>query len=42
MQPTAFGRAEASIARHVLEKADLRSGLVDLDPGEEPEGDAAR
>ena len=32
----------ASVARRLLEKADLRSGLIELDPGEESEDDAAR
>jgi hypothetical protein len=34
--------AHASVARQVLEKANLRSGLIDLDPGKEPEDGAAR
>jgi hypothetical protein len=32
-------QSEASVARHVLEKADLASGLVDPEPGERPEDD---
>jgi|GEM_PF-6454962 len=35
-------QAHASVARRVLEKANLRSGLIEFDPGEEPEDDAAR
>ena len=35
-------QTRASVARRVLEKANLRSGLIELDPGEGPEDDAAR
>jgi len=35
-------QTHSSVARHALEKANLRSGLVNLDPGDEPEDDAAR
>jgi hypothetical protein len=31
-------RSDASIVRHVLEKAHLQTGLIDLDPREEPLG----
>jgi len=35
-------QTHASVARRVLEKTNLRSGLIELDPGEESEDDAAR
>jgi hypothetical protein len=35
-------QTHASVVRHVLEKANLRSGLIDLDPGDDPEGQEAR